>query len=460
MPRTPPPPLDQRVRQNLETLGVRGTGAQVMVAVSGGVDSVALLHLLRFAADDPTMTLSAAHFDHGMRPGSEADARWVRGLCRAWGVPLSEARADHPPRTEEAARDARYAFLRAAQAGAGATHLATAHHADDQAETVLFRVLRGTGIHGLAGIPPVDATGLIRPLLPFWRAELRRYARAAGLRWREDPSNRSLDPARNRIRRGLLPRIERTVAAGARASLVRLAQLAREDEAAWEAVLAPLLAEAVHEEDGAVLLVRERFAAYDWPVAARLLRAALRRLATVPDRAGTRTALEFISRAPSGRTLRLAGGVLITTEFGVARLCRAAENPGDPPPDLPLAVAGAAGEGRFRVGGRERVARWAEGEVRPGGEADAATVCIAADRVAWPLALRGWMPGDRMRTRAGTRPLKKLFGEARMPVGARRAAPVLADAAGSVLWVPGVGAADSLAPRPGERAITFLVSDV
>ena len=456
MPRTPPPPLAHRVRQNLDTLGVRGTGAHVVVALSGGMDSVALLHLLRFAADDPTMTLSAAHFDHAMRPGSEADARWVRGLCRGWGVPLAEARADPSPRTEEQARDARYAFLRAAQAAGNATHLATAHHADDQAETVLFRVLRGTGIHGLAGIPPLDATGLVRPLLPFWCAEVRRYARENRLRWRQDPTNFVVDPARNRIRRTLLPAIERTVAPGARRSLVRLAELAREDEAAWESALAPLLAECAREEDGAVLLVRERFAAYDWPVAARLLRALLRRLATVPDRTGTRLALEFISQAPSGRTLRLTGGVLITTEFGVARLERAPGHPQQPAPDVPLRMDAEAGEGRFRVGGRERQAGWAPGEAPPGD----AGVCIAVERAAWPLTLRGWMPGDRMRTRAGTRPLKKLFGEARVPVGARRAVPVLADAAGSVLWVPGVGTAEGLAPRPGERAITLLVSDV
>jgi tRNA(Ile)-lysidine synthase TilS/MesJ len=153
----------------------------------------------------------------------------VRGLCRGWGVALHEGRAAAPLRGEAAAREARYAFLRRVRELTGATHLATAHHADDQAETVLFRVLRGTGIDGLAGIPAADGDGTVRPLLGFTRDEVGRYARRAGLRWREDPTNALADAARNRIRLELLPRIERTVAPGARRALARLASLAAED---------------------------------------------------------------------------------------------------------------------------------------------------------------------------------------------------------------------------------------
>lgn len=456
MPRTEQrPPFDERFRRSLDGLGARGTDAHVLVALSGGCDSVALLHLLRFAADDPELRVSAAHFDHGMRAGSERDAAWVRGLCRAWGVPLTEARAEKPPRTEEEARDARYAFLRAAQAEQGATHLATAHHADDQAETVLFRVLRGTGIAGLGGIPPADGTGLIRPLLPFARREVRRYARENGLRWRTDPTNALADPARNRIRLRLLPYAERHLAPGARRSLARLAELAREDEAAWEAVLRPLMAEAVHEEDGALVLVRERVASYDWALRARLLRALLRRLGAVPGRAGTRMALEFISDAPSGRVLQLPGGVRITTEFGAARIEQVSAEPAQTPPDTPLVIPAAGdGEGRFVIGGRPGIARWTRG---PAEGEDERTVRIAADAVRFPLTLRGRAPGDRIRTRAGTRPLKKVLGEARVPLRTRRALPVLADAGGAVLWVPGIVRAEGCAPRPGERAITLVL---
>jgi tRNA(Ile)-lysidine synthase len=451
------PTFLDRFRRSLDALGVRGTGAHVLVAVSGGCDSVALLHLLRFAADDAGLRATAAHFDHAMRPGSERDAAWVRGLCRVWEVPLIEARAEVAPRTEEAARDARYAFLRRAQAACGAAFLATAHHADDQAETVLFRLLRGTGLPGLVGIPPRGANGLVRPLLPFSRAEILRYARAAGLSWRDDPTNAREDAARNRIRLRLLPAIERHVAPGARRSLARLAELAREDEAAWNAVLQPLLAETVTEDKGVLVLVRERLAAYDSRVAARVLRAALRRLGIAPDRAGTRMALQFISHAPSGRVCTLPGGVRITTEFGHARVERAPGEAPNAPPDEPLVIArdDAAGEGRVRIGGTWWTARWWTGD--DGAAEDGRTMRMAIDRVRFPLTLRGRAPGDRVRTRAGTRPLKKLLGEARVPVRLRGTLPVLADAAGAVLWVPGVARAEGRDPAPGEPFITLSV---
>lgn len=451
------PAFPDRFRRSLDALGVRGRGAHVLVAVSGGCDSVSLLHLLRFAADDAGLRLTAAHFDHAMRPGSERDAAWVRGLCGAWGVPLVTERAAAAPRTEEEARDARYAFLRRVQAERGADFIATAHHADDQAETVLFRVLRGTGIPGLAGIPPRDRTGLIRPLLHFPRAEIVRYARGKGLAWREDPSNAAADFARNRIRLRLLPWVERTVAPGARRSLARLAELAREEEEAWDAVLAPLLEEAVREEDGALVLVRERLAAYDWRIAARVLRAALRRLGPPPDRAGTRMALQFISHAPSGRVFTLPGAVRITTEFGLARLERAPGSAPQAPPDQPLVIAraDAPGEARLRIGGAEWTARW--GVAEDGGAEGEWTMRMAIDRVRFPLTLRGRAPGDRVRTPAGTRPLKKLLGEARVPVRRRGTLPVLADATGAVLWVPGVARAQGCAPEPGEPSITLSV---
>ena len=451
------PAFPERFRRSLDGLGARGTGAHVLVALSGGCDSVSLLHLLRFAAEDADLRVTAAHFDHAMRAASERDAAWVRGLCRAWGVELMEGRAETAPRTEEEARDARYAFLRRAQGECGATHLATAHHADDQAETVLFRVLRGTGIPGLAGIPPADATGLIRPLLPFTRGEIRHYAGENGLCWRTDPTNALPDPARNRIRLELLPYIERHLAPGARRSLARLAELAREDEAAWDAVLRPILAETVREEDGALVLVRERLTAYDWTLRARVLRSLLRRLGAAPDRAGTRMALEFISDAPSGRILQLPGGVRITTEFGRARVERATAEPVETVPDAPLTIpAEGDGEGRFVIGGRAGIARWTRGPADAADD-DGRTVRIAAEGTRFPLTLRGRAPGDRIRTRAGTRPLKKVLGEARVPLRARRALPVLADADGAVLWVPGIVRADGCAPRPGERAITLVV---
>lgn len=449
---TRPPTLSDRFRRALDALGVRS--ARVVVAVSGGRDSTSLLHLLRFAAGDAALEVAAAHFDHALRPESAGDAAWVRGLCRAWGVPLHAARAAAPPRGEAEAREARYAFLRRVQADVGAAFLATAHHADDQAETVLFRALRGTGLGGLAGIPARDSRGTVRPLLAFSQSEVARYARGAGLRWRPDASNALPGAARNRIRLELLPRIERTVAPGARRSLARLAALAAEERAAWDAALALLGDGAAHEEDGALLLVRERFTAYHPALAARLLRTLLDRAGIRPDRAGTRLALEFITGAPSGRELRLAGGGRIVTEFGIARVEGA---PGlAPPPDRPLRLPDPAeGAGTLRVGGREWTVRWSPAPAEPGPR----TVVLALEHARFPLLLRAAAPGDRLRSSAGRRTLKKLFGEARVPVRERRTLPVLADREGAVLWVPGVASAHDSAPGPGEPAITLSLAD-
>jgi tRNA(Ile)-lysidine synthase len=436
------PPLSEAIGTRIRSLGV-SRGAHVLVAVSGGADSVALLHLLRFCSD---CVLSAAHFDHAMRPGSAADAAWVRGLCRAWGVPLIEARADRALRSEGDAREARYAFLRAAQRECGAAFLATAHHADDQAETVLLRMLRGTGLGGLAGIPERGPEGLIRPLLPFWRAELRRYAAGNRLRWRRDPTNRGLRPLRNRIRLGLLPRMPE----GTRDALVRLAALAGEAEALMERRAEAALLRVSREDDGAVLLEREALGAYDSAIATRVLRRVLRRYGTVLDRPGTRTALQFISTAPSGRELVLPGGrARILTEFGRARIA-ALDPPGGP--DRTLAVHGAEGAGEARIGGATWEVRW-----RTAAASEAGADETALDPAGAPFRVRGWLPGDRVRMTAGGRTLKKLFNEARVPRSRRARLPVVCDAAGRVVWVVGVARA---ADPPPPRGLALILSMV
>lgn len=448
-------PLAERFRDSLEALGL-GEGVRLVVALSGGCDSVALLHLLRFQAAGGGVGLHAAHVDHAMRPGSDADARWVAGLCAAWGVPLAATRLERAPRSEEEARRARYAFLRRAAGDAGADLVATAHHADDQAETVLFRVLRGTGPTGLAGIAPIGG-GLVRPLLPFWRREIRAYARAAGLRWRDDPTNHGGDPTRNRIRHRLLPLAERAVAPGARRNLVRLADLARAEERAWEALLGPLESEAARRETGALVLARAPFRAYDSAVASRLLRKLLRQFGVVLDRTGTRLALQFITGSPSGRHLLVAGGLRLAAEFDSVRVERAG---GEPAADRELAVPAdrESGAGGATVGGRRLRVAWTTGAAGADDDGER-TAAFARAALAFPLVVRGWRPGDRIRTAGGTKALKKLFVERRVPRSARSRAAVVVDAGGRVVWVPGVERSPEPRPLPGETAIFLSILD-
>jgi tRNA(Ile)-lysidine synthase len=449
-------PLEDRFLGHLRGLGVADEPARWVVALSGGCDSLVLLFLLRRVSPPLGLSLTAAHLDHAMRPDSEADARWVAGVCAAWEIPLVSRRLASAPASEDAARRARYAFLRETAREAGARWIATGHHADDQAETVLFRALRGTGLDGLGGIRAVTADGLVRPLLPFWRREIEELARERGLRWRTDPTNFALEPARNRIRHELIPLAEAGVAPAARRNLVSLAALAREAEEVLEAAVRRAEGELVREENGAFLLARGRLRGYDSALGARLLRHLLRRLGVVLGRVGTRATLQFITDAPSGRVMQLPSGVRVRLEFDQARVEKEAARPADEP--LSIASLGRPGEGSLRLGGRAYRVSWSmsRGQV----EAEAGwTAVLARDSIRLPLLMRAWRPGDRMRTAGGSKTLKKLFLEHRVPRSLRPTLPVLVDASGAVLWVAGVPRPPLTRPRPGEEPLILNVVD-
>jgi tRNA(Ile)-lysidine synthase len=445
--------LPNRFRQEVGEWERLREGERLVVALSGGLDSLVLLHLLRFCPGLPTFPLHAAHFDHRMRPDSGDDASWVSGLCRAWDVPLLHGIADSPPATEERAREMRYEFLLQAREEVGASWLLTAHHADDQAETVLFRVLRGTGLRGLGGIPRWRRPGILRPLLSFSREELEAYARAEGIRPREDASNSDLSISRNYIRRIGLPGLEGWVAPGARKSLVRLARLARENETAWESIIPGLLDDLVAEEDGGVFIVRSAFLAYHPTVRARLLREVLRRHGVNLSEAGTRGALEFTRTGASGRSISLPGGLRLSREFDRLRLAPGPE-PGE---DKPLVLPGAQkGSGELMLWGKRYEVRWGGPEARDMEH----LVSLSVDLLEFPLRLRAWVHGDRISLPYGTKKLKKLFNEAGVAAGERDRVPVLVDASGNVLWVMGVATSDRARPRGSETPFLIGMENV
>ena len=446
-------PLTGNLRERMlaEIDRVLGAHHRVVVALSGGLDSVVLLHLLRFGT---ARVISATHFDHAMRPGSGADAQWVAGLCRAWDVPLAAARAEDPPRSEAAARELRYAFLHAAAERFAAETLVTAHHADDQAETVLFRLARGTGLAGLAGIP--ERRGIIaRPLLAFTRAELATYAMSAGITWRDDPTNKSLRYVRNRIRHRVIPELERAQP-GATRRIARIAQSAAAAEMAWRGIVAAAVQDVVEHADGdAFLLARERLLAYDPHVRARVIRHLLDRLGSRPDRAGTRSAVAFISSGMSGGGVELPGDVRLEREFDRLWLRRVGLEP--QVPDVALGIVDAQpGAGVFVAGGRKYAACWAPaGQVARAGHA----ARFDPSSLRFPLVLRGWRPGDRIRLAYGSKKLKQLFQERRIGRRGRASVPVLIDRDGLVLWAVGVARSVAAPAGSADCALDIVVTD-
>jgi len=423
-------------------------GSTVLAAVSGGLDSVVLLDLLRGEEKRGSLRVVAAHFDHRMREGSAGDAAWVRGLCRSWDVPLVEDAAGAAPRSEAEARVARYGFLYAAAERAGADRIATGHHADDQAETVLFRLARGSGIGGLAGIPTRRGR-IVRPLLPFRRAELAAHAAARGLGYRDDPSNRDLRFARNRIRLEVLPALE-TARPGATAAIARFAREAARAESAWNRMADDLLEMlAIRAPDGSVQLAREGLLGYHPYIRARLVRRAFGRLGRTPGRAGTLAALAFITSGASGGEIELAGGLRLERQFDRIVIRRAAARAG---PNRPLVIpAPDAGQGVAVIAGTGLHVSWSPD---PGaGEA------FDPGSIRFPLELREWRPGDRIRLASGTKKLKKLFVERRVPKPERRRIPVLAERNGVVLWIAGVARAIGTDPAPAGPVFRVVVRD-
>jgi len=211
-------------------------GDRVVVAVSGGPDSIAVLHALRSRSSEFGISMVVAHLNHCLRgESSETDAEFVREIAKTWGLEAAIGKTDvrrycseHRAGIEEAARDARHRFLLNTYTNLSAQKIALGHTADDRVESVLMNLLRGTGTRGLGSIRPIRGP-FVRPMIDASRAEVMRYVEAHGLPYRVDESNQDTAFTRNRIRRELLPLLERDYNPSVRQALLRLAEIADSD---------------------------------------------------------------------------------------------------------------------------------------------------------------------------------------------------------------------------------------
>jgi len=448
-----------------------GAPARLLVAVSGGADSTALLIGLHRLAGELELELRAAHLHHGLR-GAEADADldFVRALCARLGVPLSCAAWDTRARMrrrgltgQAGLRTLRREFLLAAARRAGATAIVTAHTADDQLETLLMRLGRGTGLAGLASMKPRNGPWL-KPLLGATRAEIETDLVRAGESWREDRSNRDPGYTRSRVRHEAVPALARALMPGlsperGRALLARrAAQAAAEALAssrALEQIAGHLLARDCRIERGVLTLGIQRLQA----LPEGLRRAALRRLwrRACPDSTGlTCPQLEALGRlidsARGGAIIHLGGGWSAERGRGVVRFLNRSPAPGRAAVRLPL-----PGRVQWEGGGVE--ARWTTGTEarRLLGAAPGSSEFFAADGLEGRLEVRRARPEERFvpfgRTRAAQ--LGKFLSKQGVSKDVRQNPTVLADT-GGILWVVGVRRAARAPVRAGTRRALWV----
>jgi tRNA(Ile)-lysidine synthase len=252
--------LERALVRAIEGTGLIAPGDRIGVAVSGGADSVAMLRLLDAARRQIGITLIVVHFDHCLRAESAEDASFVQELARSRGFPyiiecanVGAVAAREKRNIEDTARRLRYDFFARVVSKERATKIAVAHTMDDQAETVLARLLRGCGPSGLAGIHPRMGV-VVRPLLGFRRAALRDYLRQIGQEWREDRTNLDQSRQRARIRQGLLPLLERDYSPDTVEHLANLAQLSAEQEQFWSALVEDRFAALAARRGSSVLI--------------------------------------------------------------------------------------------------------------------------------------------------------------------------------------------------------------
>jgi len=328
--------LEAAARRRIEADSLLSASGTLLVAVSGGADSIALLHFLvaeRARTGRPD-SLAVAHVNHGLRGAdADADAAFVRERAIAWGVPFFESTLPRGGTSEDALRRARYAALVSLAERADASCTATAHNADDQAETVLFRMARGSGLRGLAGMPSkgrVHGLAVVRPFLDVTREQVLDYLQRNGVPHRMDVTNQSLRPARNRIRHEILPRLEAGVNAGVRKALVRQAALFREADEYLEVEARRYLEASVLERgDGKIILAATRLLDYPKLLRTYVFRCALQELnGAIRDftTAHLDALLSLVTQS-SGRSIDLPHDMVARRERGRIVLARRFREP-------------------------------------------------------------------------------------------------------------------------------------
>lgn len=439
----------QRLRQTVESH--IGKGATLVVAVSGGGDSVALLHGLHACHEALNLRLVVVHLDHALRPESAEEAAFVGNLALAMGwmslrerVEVAAWAAEQGKNVEDAARRLRYTFFDQSAKAVGATAIAVAHTQDDQAETVIMHLLRGAGLEGLRGMSlmapsplPTTSIPLFRPLLGVERETLRAWLRDNGYAWREDGSNADTHRFRSAVRHRYLPLLEE-VAPALRERLAQTASLLAADadllqsltEHAWQRM-------AQHRQER-IVLARSPFLAEAHAIQRRLVRRAYETVQTGVQELSAlhiTQALNLIATGQANQQMTLPGGIVLTLAHDGIWMGAPVAPVGWHGTELPA-------QGEIVVGGKRvtlRVATPAELPHEWGG-LPPTTAFFDANGIAFPLTMRPSHPNDQWQPYGmGGREvsLREWFSKQKVPHHQRSTIPLLVDANGQILWVAG-----------------------
>lgn len=429
-------------------------GDQVLIGVSGGADSVALLHLMVALIPVMDLRLAVAHLNHGLRSdASDREAGFVEELSNKLGLLFYCGKIEldpHQGSMEERARRARYRFYRRLLHETGYNKLALGHQADDNAESVLLHLLRGSGIRGLSGIPPKRGRVIIRPLIETSRSQIMAYLTSCGIAHVEDASNNDMRFQRNRIRHHLIPLLQKHYNPNIRITLNRLAGLCRDEQAWLNTMLEPMLESALIDSDSDSLELGAD-SLLDAPLAAqrRLIRMALRSWMGDLNRIGLdhiNAVIDLLHNHSAGSRLSLPRHIVAERTIDGLRFLKSGTRGGDTcgvasvfsytiplPPEQGLILH------IPEAGCRLHITIASSPNFGMEKKAEKNVVWFDMDAIEFPLTVRNHEPGDRLAPYGmqGTQTVKKLFIDRKIPRNRRGCIPIVTQD-DTIIWIAGI----------------------
>ena len=442
--------LQYKMVETIRRYSMMKSGEKVLVAVSGGPDSVALLYALWSLRDELGITLHVAHLNHSFRgEASDKDAEYVRELAANIGVPCTVEKIDVPEiqktlrlSAEEAARLVRYEFLERVATDVHADKIALGHTADDQTETVLLNLLRGTGIDGLSGMPPVRGK-IIRPLIDVRRSEVEEYIKQYDLHPRIDETNLLPTYTRNKVRLELLPLLRNEYNPEIDTAILRLSELAREDSAyineeAEEALHQSLIS----QENGSLTLDPKKMQSLPLAIRRRVIRLAVKAVRGDMSDVGFIHVEELLRLLDVGKDFKyeLPGGTFVQRKRGTLNFLS------DKPRDIPiiysheLKIPGETHVPEIQLSVNAEVGTEPVEYMRP---SESMEIVLDFGRIVGKLKVRNWEPGDRIRPLGmqGSKKIQDVFVDNKIPREARSRVPLIVDDE-KIIWVVGLTISD------------------